>query len=383
MDPTTTQQMNSQPDALSFISKKAAYAARIVPLKFEGRTLVCMGASPVDMRLVKRLELEISREIQIIETDRSWIDASLAAAYGPEIHEDAFSLVDAVAHEKKPGKAVDLSDTPRKTLGPMKVIAVTSGKGGVGKTSITASLGVALSKKGYRVGIIDCDFGLSNLHVLFGIKPRYNLGDVVAKRVGPLAAFEPVAKGLYLLAGPAGGSQLANLDYAALQASNAGFSMMAYAFDYLLLDTGSGVHEGVLSLLLAADEVIMVTTPDPSAVLDSYVTARAILDRRRGATIRLIANSVKSATEAKEISAKFMTFIGINTSGRAEFLGKVQHDRTVIEAGRTKSPFLLHAPNSAASRDLQIVACRAARIPVTTPKKINLIARFLKKEKAA
>jgi flagellar biosynthesis protein FlhG len=355
----------SEKEALNLVSKESAYKARLVPLRMEGRVLTCLASDPIDPYQIRKLEMEICREINLITAAPGFVQTALELAYGPADHLDAHEIVDAISRTaKKPNANVDLSDVPRRNPGPMKVIAISSGKGGVGKSSVTASIGVALADFGYRVGMIDCDFGLSNLHILFGARPEFNLSDVISGRTRIAAAFAPVHRGLSLLAGHAGASEYADIDYAALQNANAGFSELHSAYDYLLLDTGAGVHQGVLSLMMAADEVVLVTTPDPSAVLDAYVAARTLLNRRPSTIIRCLANNVRSDSEAKEIYAKFMTFIGLNTSGRAEFLGKVQNDRSVVEAGRTKRPVLLYAPKSQAARDMQVAACRLARIPV-------------------
>lgn len=352
-------------EALGLLSAEKAYRANILPQRVEGRSLVCLGSEPLNVAVIRRIELDLSREIRIIPTAPGVVRAGLELAYGPERAKDVHEIVEAVAKvPKRPNPCGDLTEVSRRNSGPTKVIAVTSGKGGVGKSSITANLGIALADLGHRVGIIDCDFGLSNLHILFGARPDRNLGDVLARRAHVGSAFFPVHRGLHLLAGHAGAADYADLDYAALQHAGAGFEELNSAYDFLLLDTGAGVHHGVLSLMEASDEIILVTTPDPSAVLDAYVAARTLLSRKPDSNIKVLANEVKNESQAKEIYAKFMTFIGLNTNGRAEFLGKVQSDKSIVEAGRSRRPVLLHAPKSQAARDLQAIACRMSQMPL-------------------
>lgn len=351
----------STPEAIALVPKRAAYEAQLLPLRIEDRKLICLGREPINPDLLRRFAQAICREVVIIPATRQDVIAGLREAYGPPEYVEAIDLVEAVA--VKPSKRnLELHESERLRQGPMKVIAITSGKGGVGKTSICANLAIALARRGYRVGLMDCDFGLSNLHVLYGVNPRYTLSDVINRKVDPLTAFELTQGGVYLLSGPNGASDFANLTYGSLQAANAGFSMISHAFDFLLLDTAAGIHDGVLSLLMAADEAILVATPDPAAILDAYVTARALLDRRPSTVVKCIVNQASNDTQAKLIFAKFMTFLSMSSDARAEYYGKVTTDKAAVVAARERQPFLLSQPNSQASKDIEALACKLAGI---------------------
>lgn len=351
----------STPEAIALVPKRVAYEAQLLPVRVEDRRLVCLGREPVNPDAVRRFIDAVCREVTIIPAARQDVAAGLRAAYGPPEYVEAIDLVEAVS-AKPSRRNLELHESERLRQGPMKVIAVTSGKGGVGKTSITANLAIALASRGYRVGLMDCDFGLSNLHVLLGVNPRFTLSDVINKKVDPLTAFELTQGGVYLLAGPTGASEFANLNYGNLQAANAGFSMISHAFDFLLLDTAAGIHDGVLSLLMAADEAILVATPDPAAILDAYVTARALLDRRPSTVVKCIVNQATNDTQAKLIFAKFMTFLSLNSDAHAEYYGKVAADKAAVMAARMRQPLMLSAPGSQAAKDIEALACKLAGI---------------------
>jgi flagellar biosynthesis protein FlhG len=363
-------------EALALVPKRQAYEAQMLPLKVEDRKLVCLGRYPIHPDAVRRLTAVACREVSIIMAPAQEVVAGLRAAYGPPEYLEVIDLVNAVS--VAPIKRnEELHEVVRRRSEPMKVIAVTSGKGGVGKSSVTANLAVALAARGYRVGVIDCDFGLSNLHVMFGANPKFTLSDVIAGRVGVLSAFEQTRGGVYLLAGPAGAAELADLTYASLQTAKAGFSEMSQAFDYLLLDTAAGVHDGVLSLLMASDEAVLVTTPDPAAILDAYVTARALLDRRPQMVIKCIVNQASSESQAKMIFAKFMTFLASNADGKAQYIGKIAADRAVVQAARMRVPVLLSYPNNPAAKDLDELACKLAGLQQGGQQSRGFFRRFI------
>lgn len=380
----TSGGLTPSPEAIQLVSKRLAYGANILPLKLEDRKLICATYDPINFDQVAYFQAQVCREVTIISASKEEVELGLAAAYGTEYFPESEDLVDAVTARSKPiRRNTELMETSRKNDGAMKVIAVASGKGGVGKSSMTSNIAIALARQGYRVGLIDCDFGLSNLHVMLGAKPKYNLSDVMHGRIDALSAFELVTGGLYLLAGSAGAAEFADLNYQTLQKDGAGFSTLNSAFDYLLLDTAAGIHDGVLSLLLAADETLLVMTPDPASILDAYVAARALVERRPNATIKCLVNQATSETDAKLIFAKFTTFIGLNTSGHAEFLGKVMADKAASEAARTRVPFMISAPNSQVSRDVDAIACKLANVPQQSHLQAGFFGRLFGGLKAA
>lgn len=363
-------------EALSLVTKRQAYEAHLLPMAMEDRRLVCLGCRPLHPDAVRRFMQQVCREIKIIEVSKQELVEGLRNAYGPPEYSEVAELVDAISQPKRVRRNQELVAEPWPASGSMKVIAVTSGKGGVGKTSVTANLCVALAARGYRVGVIDCDFGLSNLHVMLGAKPTYTLTDVMQRKVDLLSAFEKTEGGVYLLAGPTGAAEYADITYAALQQAGSGFSALSNAFDFLFLDTGAGIHEGVLSLLMAADEILLVTTPDPAAILDAYITTRVVLDRRSTAVIKCVVNQAQGDVQAKQIFAKFMSFLNSNSTGRIQYAGKVLADKAAIQGARMRTPYVLSSPHSPAARDIQMLAIKLGGLPEVPLLPANPIARF-------
>lgn len=375
-----------QPDmqACRLVPKDVAYAASLVPLRMEDRKLVCLGCEPIDLTQVAAFQAKACREVSLICAPKSVVDKLLVECYGPAVALGHADLVDSVA-KAKPTLKLEENSAPieRMNSGPMKVFAVTSGKGGVGKSSVTTNLALTLAKRGYRVGVIDCDFGLSNMHVMLGVKPRFNLTDVILGKVPMVDAFEQLPNGMFLLAGAPGAADFADLNYESLQKANAGFSNLNSAFDFLFLDTAAGIHDGVLSLLMAADETLLVMTPDPASILDAYVTGQALMQKRPDAKLRCIVNQATNETDAKLIFAKFRTFVGMYSAGNAEFLGKIAVDTAAQEATRSRTPYVLSAPNSQATRDVDAIACRLANIPLPTSVHTGILERWFGKVKVA
>lgn len=260
----------------------------------------------------------------------------------------------------------------------MQILAVTSGKGGVGKSTLTANLGICLAKTGRRVLLMDCDFGLANLDVVMGVRATKNLQHVVAGEVAMPDALTPAPGNTFLLAGGSGVLDLVNLDYNKLRAMGAGFDELSKRFDYVLLDTAAGVAEGVLSMLAAADEVLLVMTFDPSSVLDAYATIKLLLERKPDAVIRLIINSAPSQEEGRALYARFATVLKLQSEAKVSYLGTVRRDEAVSEATRARSPFVLKEGGSAATDDLHAIASLIAQTPINPAPKANFFTRMFR-----
>ncbi|MCE5198776.1 MAG: P-loop NTPase [Armatimonadota bacterium] len=181
-------------------------------------------------------------------------------------------------------------------------IAVTSGKGGVGKTSISVNLALLLARSGRRVRLVDADFGLSNAEVLLGMAPSFTLSDVLRGRVEPAGAWTEGPLGIKLLSSGSGLEEMANLD------GEAGTSLLDYVIrtasddDIVIIDTAPGINESVASLLGLANEVLVVTTPEPTSITDSYAAMKVLMSRMPDAEITLVANCCASPAQATAVA---------------------------------------------------------------------------------
>lgn len=239
-------------------------------------------------------------------------------------------------------------------------VAVTSGKGGVGKTSLAVNLALLLSRAGRSVRLIDADFGLSNAEVLLGVAPRYSLEDVVRGRVDISDAWHDCPGSIKLLSSGSGLEAMANID------GSTGVELMSSVLDsasdgeIVIIDTAPGIDESVISLLSVVDEVIMVTSPEPTSITDTYAAIKVLTSAVPGAEITLVSNSCSSPAQA--------TAVANGLHGICErFLGRsfqrheyVPFDSSVARGIQSQRPFAIHSSHSPAASWLRKLAIKLA-----------------------
>ncbi|MCR5640385.1 MAG: MinD/ParA family protein [Lachnospiraceae bacterium] len=217
-----------------------------------------------------------------------------------------------------------------------RVITVTSGKGGVGKSNLAVNLGVWFRNMGKRVIIFDADFGLANVEVLFGRVPKYNLSDVIYgdKKITEIVTEGPM--GIGFVSGGSGIVSLNNLDELQVRHLIRSLSTLNELCDILIIDTGAGVGDTVLEFAVASPEVLLVTTPDPTSITDSYSLVKAMYKSPKfDATttkISMVANKVSSAEEANNLHQKLNSVVGRFLHGKVDFLGMIPSDRALEHA---------------------------------------------------
>ena len=238
-----------------------------------------------------------------------------------------------------------------------RVIAVASGKGGTGKTNIATNLAVLAGEMGKRALLVDVDIGLANADVILGVQPRVHLGHVLAGEVGVLKALVPAAGGVLLLPGtsmrPVSDLEAAERDFLIRS-----FQELESYADVILIDTGAGVSENVLQFARAADEVIVVTTPEPPAMVDGYNFIRNLKHWKGGGRVRLVVNQARDPLEATRVSARLKMVARRFLRAEVEELGYVLNDPNVKSAVRRKRPFVLEYPKTPATECLRSIANR-------------------------
>lgn len=337
--------------ALSYLPPSYARQCRLLPLKMDGSRLVCATAEPVDLALMGEVQFRLQRELVLVRVPAQALQTALETHCGRKAVPELNDLVDSVTHRaKKPKKVVDRTKaTLEWGSRPTKVVAVTGGKGGVGKTALSCNLAVGFAQRGLRVALIDADFCAPNVHVALGIKPETSLADVVAGRVDTLNALTPGPAGIQVLAGEPGAMECAGLHYSALSDIGAAYGRFGLGFDVVVVDTAAGAHPNNLSMLHMADEVLVVLSPDPTGVNDAFVTVRAAFQARPDHRVSVVANRVQSAKEAHELFGKFLSFLG-PVRGTLTFRGWIPDEKTVAKATRACKPFVLSSPRNPASR---------------------------------
>lgn len=242
------------------------------------------------------------------------------------------------------------------------VIAVTSGKGGVGKTNVVVNLGVALARLGYRIGIIDADFGLGNVDVLLGLTPERHAGHVL---VGD-ATLQDIAlagpRGVQVFPASSGLQALTDLTTEQRAKLERALGDLRSSFDFLFIDTAPGVSDNVIDMLLMADRVLLVMSLEPAAVVDAYATTKIITNACKAKEIGVVVNGVRDSEEAtlafKQIDIAADRFLGRTL----RYYGFVSRDAALHEAVLVQRAVVDHVPQAAASRCFRILASRVAAL---------------------
>lgn len=242
-----------------------------------------------------------------------------------------------------------------------KVLTITSGKGGVGKTNVTVNLAIALSEMGYRVVVIDADLGLANIDVVLGTIPKYNLADVIKNGKNILEILSTGPKNVKFISGGSGLEELTRLTSNELEVFVKNIALLDKIADIILIDTGAGISESVIRFVMAANDVILVTTPEPTAITDAYALIKAIGTRDSSKVIKLIINRTETAIEAQTAMQKLNSVSKKFLKIKLQFLGYLVNDTLVSKAVKQQKPFLLLFPESTASKNVIEISKKVVR----------------------
>lgn len=237
-----------------------------------------------------------------------------------------------------------------------RVITVTSGKGGVGKTNVTVNLAIALSELGPRVVILDADFGLANIDVLFGIIPRFTLVDVIYNRKNILEVLSDGPENIKFISGGSGVEELVKLDRGQLERFIDNIGLLDKISDVIIIDTGAGLSDNVMRFIMAADEVLLVTTPEPTSITDAYALIKMVSNRDLDKKIKVVVNRAENVNEANDVLNKLSLVAEKFLKLKLYPLGFILQDEAVIKAVKMQQPFLLSYPKSHASRYTREIA---------------------------
>ena len=237
-----------------------------------------------------------------------------------------------------------------------RVITVTSGKGGVGKTNVTVALAVAFARLGKKVLILDADLGLSNVDVILGASAPGNLFQVIHNGLDLNDVVADGPLGIKFISGGSGIYDLSNLSDSQIQYFLHQVGQFDNWADIILIDTGAGLNRMVLNFVLAADEVIVVTTPEPTAVADAYAVIKAYAAKGGQSPVRLIVNRVRELAEGEGVLYKLakvsQRFLGLSIS----HLGFIFEDRMVQKSVTSQVPLMVAYPDSVAARCIDRIA---------------------------
>jgi flagellar biosynthesis protein FlhG len=238
-----------------------------------------------------------------------------------------------------------------------RTVTVTSGKGGVGKTSICINLALHLSALGRRTCLFDADLGLANVNILLGLDPEYTLKDVI---MGGRSLEDIIIRdhrGLDILPGSSGVEEMADLDAGRMEGLTAGFSGIS-GYDFLLFDTSAGISRNVLSFCLASSEVLVVITPEPTSLTDAFALIKVLSLNGFAGRARVIINQCRDVASARRVYKKFGRAVAKYIGMEILPLGVVYSDEKVTEAVKRQEALVSIYPEAAASRCIRKIAER-------------------------
>ena len=228
-----------------------------------------------------------------------------------------------------------------------RVVTITSGKGGVGKSNLAVNLAVCLRKAGKRVIIFDADFGLANVEVMFGAIPQYNLSDFIYRGKSIREIITPGPMDIGFISGGSGIIGLNNLTKDSIDTLNE-------LADFILIDTGAGISDQVLEFVMASPEVLLVSTPEPSSLTDAYSLLKALYCNpdfvEEETTIHIVTNRVNSRDEGQAIYEKVNSVVSKFLHGSLNYLGMIPQDAALERAVRQQKTVTMSDPNAKSAK---------------------------------
>lgn len=258
-----------------------------------------------------------------------------------------------------------LQKTAKKEKRPTRIIAVTSGKGGVGKSNFALNFALSLVQQNKKVLIFDVDLGFANVDVLLGRSNKESIASMIEKDLSIWDIIEEGPNGLLFISGGSGFNDLFSLNEEKMKKFFSELSTIQGFVDYIILDTGAGLSYENLRFILAADDVILVTTPEPTSITDAYSIVKMIHAKDPNVHMKLIINQCTNEREGTQTADNFKQVTEQFLHKQIGILGYIPSDSNVPNAVKRQTPFLLAFPNSQASQAMQHVTREFLQLPVS------------------
>lgn len=241
-----------------------------------------------------------------------------------------------------------------------RVITVTSGKGGVGKTSLSVNLAIQLQRMGKKVIILDADFGLANIEIMLGIRPQYNLSDLMfrGKGIEDIITYGP--EGIGFISGGSGINEMANLTKEQVFQTIQKMNDLDRQADIIIVDTGAGIGDSVLEFVAASGEVLLVVTPEPTSITDAYALLKSLNSsssyKPEKTVVKIVANQVRSSKDADELFDKLDVVVNKFLNIEIEYMGAIPYDTNMQKAVIRQEPLSMTTSNSMAVKYIKQMA---------------------------
>lgn len=259
--------------------------------------------------------------------------------------------------------------TPDQSDSATRVYSITSGKGGVGKTAVVANTAVSLAMMGKKVLILDADLGLANIDVVFGLAPKYNLNHFFAGDHNLADILVKGPHGIKILPAGSGVQNFTRLDSSQKLRLLDGLDSMHNDFDFVLIDTEAGISENVTYFNTAAQEILVVTTPDPTAITDAYALMKLLSTQYHEKSFNLVVNQIQNENEALDVYRKLTMVSNRYLDISIDFLGSIPADRQMTDAIRKQRVMVDMFPTSKIATAFgQLAATICSEQPPATPK---------------
>ncbi|MBJ6724816.1 MinD/ParA family protein [Geomesophilobacter sediminis] len=262
----------------------------------------------------------------------------------------------------------------------VRVISVASGKGGVGKSSVVINLAVTLSRLGQRVLVVDADLGVGDICLLLGESPRYTLDHVLTGERGLEEIVIGTESGIHVLSMGMTPQQYGSLTPHKRNLLLEGIERLSDEFDYILIDTGAGISGNVSSFAVAAKEILLVVTPEPTSIMDAYALVKTLSARHGALPFKLLVNMCRDTEEGKGLYQKLSAITGRFLEVSLQYMGCIVKDDMLVDSVRRRQPLCRLYPDAKATLGFRALAQKVASEGAPTDDGINVEAAGRRKE---
>ena len=245
----------------------------------------------------------------------------------------------------------------------IRVISVASGKGGVGKSSISVNLAVVMSRLNMHVLIVDADFGLANVDVMLGVTTKYDVSHFLRGERTLNEIIQLGHEGVRFISGGSGVNDLINIEEDQLSELLTELVHLDESIDFIIIDTGAGINDNILQLIHASSENIVVTTPEPTSILDAYALVKTIVKRDSSHPIHLLINKCDNKKEANRVQAGFIEVVGRHLGKNINPLGLIMYDYDVPMSIKRQIPITVSDPDCGTSAEIEQIARTILELP--------------------